>query len=557
MPSSSSAPNGTSPPQDQNDTVGHGTRLLPQVLDGLASTDPNHVLAMSAKVDISEGFNSYTALQLSQAVNYMSHWLKSQPGMSHTIAYIGTQDFRYWVMELAAIKIGHPLLLPSPKNALPNTASLLEETKCSMVFYSGNCKEQCVQLKGLVAGLQIVDVPDLDEMINTPSKPYPYNKTWEEAKDDVVMIVHTSGSTGAPRPIYYTNKVLAFPDASYRNPSIPGRMSLSLYSMIAKNKPFLSSTPFFHLSGIFFGVYAIFCPAISVIGPPDCPLTGKMVVEIAKRIELDGIIMVPSMFDVVFSEYRDEIRPYLGSLRHICWLGGPLAFSTGEWIVNNTNADLWQVFGSTEVGAYFMMSPPKSHWQYMEFHPITGPSVEQTAPDSELYEVVSRRQPDPNLAWSRMVFDVFPDIDEWRSKDLVSRCKDPGFEHLWKYEGRVDDIIGLSNALKVNPVHIETSLQSHPSLKGALVFGWDHTECGILLEPKDPKIAADALIEEVWPALESANALVPEHARIPKNLVIVSDPEKPFHRASKGSVVRLLTTKEYASEIEDVYRAAA
>lgn len=191
----------------------------------------------------------------------------------------------------------------------------------------------------------------------------------------------------------------------------------------------------------------------------------------------------------------------------------------------------------------------------MEFHPITGPSVEQIAPDSDLYEVVSRRLPDPNLAWSRMVFDIFPDIDEWRSKDLMSRCKDPGFENLWKYEGRVDDIIGLSNALKVNPVHIETSLQSHPALRGALVFGRDHTKCGILLEPKDPNIAADALIEEVWPALESANELVPEHARIRKDLIIVSDPERPFQRAGKGSVVRSLTMKDYESEIEDVYRS--
>lgn len=79
MPSSSSAPNGNSPPQDQNDTVGHGTRLLPQVLDGLASTDPNHVLAMAAKIDISEGFNSYTALQLSQAVNYLHVTLAKIP----------------------------------------------------------------------------------------------------------------------------------------------------------------------------------------------------------------------------------------------------------------------------------------------------------------------------------------------------------------------------------------------------------------------------------------------------------------------------------------------
>lgn len=225
--------------------------------------------------------------------------------------------------------------------------------------------------------------------------------------------------------------------------------------------------------------------------------------------------------------------------------------------MNNTKAHLWQIFGSTEVGAYYLMQPPRSHWQYLEFHPITGPTLEQISPGSELYEVVSRKMSDRNLAWSRMVFDVFPDIDEWRSKDLLSKCKDPGFENLWKYESRVDDIISLSNAYKVNPVHIETGMQSHPDLKGALVFGQNHTKCGILLEPKDPEISGDALIEKAWPSLEGANALVPEHARVHKNLIVVTSPEKPLPRASKGTIMRSLATEQYESEIEDAYRRAA
>ena len=167
-----------------------------------------------------------------------------------------------------------------------------------------------------------MEVPDLEEMISTPSKPYLYNKTWQEAKDDVVLVIHTSGSTGAPKPIYYTNKTMGFLDSAQLNPSIPGRTSPTCYTMIAKKKPFLSSTPFFHSSGICFGVYSIFCPATSVIGPPDAPPTGKMVVEIASKIELDGMIIVPSLCDAVFTEYKEEIRPFLGSVQHICWLGG-------------------------------------------------------------------------------------------------------------------------------------------------------------------------------------------------------------------------------------------
>lgn len=45
-----------------------------------------------------------------------------------------------------------------------------------------------------------------------------------------------------------------------------------------------------------------------------------------------------------------------------------------------------------------------------------------------------------------------------------------------------------------------------------------------------------ALVEQVWAAVEEANSLVPEYARIAKELVVVADPKKPFPRASKGTI---------------------
>ena len=203
-----------------------------------------------------------------------------------------------------------------------------------------------------------------------------------------------------------------------------------------------------------------------------------------------------------------------------------------------------------------MVVAPRSHWQYMEFHPIVGPTMERLAPDSDLYEVVSRRQPDPAFDWSRPVFSIFPEQKEWRSKDILSRCKDPGFENLWKYEGRLDDMMILSNGLKVNPLHIETRLQSHPSLKGCLVVGVGYKKCGLLIEPKNPVVKREAVVEHIWPAVEQANSLVPEHARIEKNMVVVADPERPFPRASKGTIIRSLTIKAYEREIEEIYCAA-
>ena len=136
----------------------------------------------------------------------------------------------------------------------------------------------------------------------------------------------------------------------------------------------------------------------------------------------------------------------------------------------------------------------------------------------------------------------------------MRRCPDPGFENLWKYEGRVDDMMVLSNGLKVSPVHLETRLQVHTVLKGSLVFGDVHTSCGLLLEPKEQGIKREALMEKVWGAVEEANAFVPEHARVSRDKVVITTDERPFLRASKGTVVRKLTLGLYQNKIKRTYK---
>lgn len=188
--------------------INHGRRLLPQVLDELAVSDPEHVMGMMAKsADISQGFNNLTALQLSKAIDYMAHCFDKLLGKVSDdtftpIVFIGLQDFRYWAMELAAIKTSHPILLPSVKNALPNTVSLINTTGAKTLFYSGKgpLEEQALALQKLVPGLSIYEIPALEEMYTIPAPSYPYTKTFQEAKHDRVIIVHTSGSTGNPKP---------------------------------------------------------------------------------------------------------------------------------------------------------------------------------------------------------------------------------------------------------------------------------------------------------------------------------------------------------------------
>ena len=111
----------------------------------------------------------------------------------------------------------------------------------------------------------------------------------------------------------------------------------------------------------------------------------------------------------------------------------------------------------------------------------------------------------------------------------------------------------MSNGAKVDPLHIEVKLADHPLLKGCLMLGEGHTDCGMLLEPKEADIAKEDLLASVWPAIEEANLLVPARARVLKQLIVVASTEKPLARSVKGTLMRKLSLKLYELEIQQAY----
>lgn len=127
------------------------------------------------------------------------------------------------------------------------------------------------------------------------------------------------------------------------------------------------------------------------------------------------------------------------------------------------------------------------------------------------------------------------------------------------YCGRLDDVIVFSNGEKLNPVSMEEHIIGHPAVKGALVVGQERFQPALILEPMTPcadDAAAQALIEDVWPLVEKANAGTVAHGKITRWLVTVSPPGKDFLRTPKGTTLRAATVKLFAEEIESVYQNA-
>lgn len=175
------------------------------------------------------------------------------------------------------------------------------------------------------------------------------------------------------------------------------------------------------------------------------------------------------------------------------------------------------------------------------------------SPEEGSFELTIRRK-HPGDYGTQPAFLTFPDLSEWRTRDLFR--PHPTLKDHWLYNGRADNIIVFSNGEKLNPVTMEEIIVGHPALKGVLVFGQGRFQPGLILEahvtPQEDA-AREALIDQVWPLIEHANKKTVAHGHVAREMIMLADAEKPFLRAGKGTVQRTATLRLYEHSIDSIY----
>jgi thioester reductase-like protein/aryl carrier-like protein len=163
----------------------------------------------------------------------------------------------------------------------------------------------------------------------------------------------------------------------------------------------------------------------------------------------------------------------------------------------------------------------------------------------------------PETAPYQAVFATYPDLTEFRTKDLFT--KHPTIPNIWTHASRSDDVIVFLNGEKVNPVDFESRVCRHPAVAAALMFGEKRFEAGILVELVDSQtklsVAVRArIVKDIWPVIEEANSILPAYARVDEAHIIFTTPEQAVLRTMKGTVRRAATVELYKDAIEKVYR---
>ncbi|KAL7941402.1 NRPS-like enzyme [Trichoderma barbatum] len=536
------------------------TRSLINIIEDDAATDPNRpFIFIPRSSQPQDGWEPVTYTQMVNAVNHVAHTVQKMV-VNHkrddnfpTVAYIGPNDVRYIIIMLACIKAKCKAFFTSPRNTIEGQLSLLEATNCHYFVY-GEGYRPLIDKVLAQRQMHTSYVASAKEWLTAKSDPFPYSFSASESRWHPWITLHTSGSTGIPKPIIMTQASIQIANTlrSYRDK----QNNVSLYEgWSLRASRLFNAMPLFHACGIvittvFSAYYGLPC-ALSV---PDKPLSEDLTKECLAFAGVDAAITPPSIIEGMAAT-EDGLKA-LTNLNFVSYGGGPLSGSVGNKLVAN-GAFIINLVASTETFPMALQFQPNPElWQYSIFNPeVIGAEFTPTPWDG-IYELAFRRKDtsDPGL---QSVFYNFPDKQEFITGDLFQAHET--LPNHYKYYGRNDNVIVFSNGEKLNPVTIEDIVISHPAIKNVLVVGQERFQPAMILEPKDPlkdDVEAEALIDDVWPLIEQANKQTVAHGQIVRELVAVSHPDMPFFVAGKGTVQRVRTVNLYKDYIDGIYERA-
>lgn len=429
--------------------------------------------------------------------------------------------------------------------------------------------------------IRIVQCPGLNELLDSSFSHYPFPKIFAKARDEPLVVVHTSGTTSVPKPIIYTHDFAASYIQWSQLEAPPGFESQ--VSLLQSNR-LMVTLPFFHVSGsaTMYRIYKCLQPRHTLHGHrvmvslkqagnlyatlfdaianqttvitllAGAAPSAQLVVESLKHERVDAIVLAAPLLEQAGKDPKmlDFITSRVGT---ITYGGGDVSQSTGNAI--GSRSKVFNFNGSTETGSYPLLRPcgtyPFDDWKYYHPHPAAG--LEFRPSTQGLYEAFIVRNTD--FEDEQPVFKIFPDLMEYQTNDLFAPHQfKPG---LWAYQGRADDIIVFKSSFLCNPIAMEQRLSDLPEIRTALMAGTGRYQSALLIEAESEQVmtatAKSNFMERIWPIIEETNHTYPKDAHVSRSHILLADPKIPIQRAGKGTVQRGPTLKLYQDALAALY----
>ncbi|RAH64234.1 AMP-binding enzyme [Aspergillus aculeatinus CBS 121060] len=537
--------------------VQHGKRIIASVIEARAKKDDDAPW-VSLPIDdenMSLGFKDISFRTFNNAANHAAHWLRQNlPETTEPFqkfAYAGPKDLRYPILAVAAAKLQKVLILPSPLVTAEAQRRILESQKCTVYLRPSTMKAQVDAILHDAPHIQTIDIPDLEQFLKvTESEPVTYSKTWDEGKNDPWLVFHTSGTTGNPKPVTWTHRMMASIDMMAAAPNIKDSMVHR-----AANHRLFTPIPSLHLTGMMLILATTTYVNMTAVLGPSTALTPATVISVFQNAHIDGTLLPPALIDgLCLSEAG---LAALRSLSFLMYTGAPLAAKSAALLTPYIPVVINGV-GTTEAGGYFATHHEHRDadaYLWLSFAQQKGATFEPRTADG-LHELVFVRDDPATIAKNvdldaddePVIFQTYPHLTRFETHDLWR--PHPVHRDLWQIVGRTDDYVPLSHSDGLHASSLEPEITAHPAVRAALIGGHGRAKPVLLVQLVEGMTASEFEVESLRPYVDKVNARVHECVRLEMGRVIVASEEKPFLYTAKQSVARMQSLGLYEAEIE-------
>jgi fatty-acyl-CoA synthase len=532
------------------------------LFDEVASRFP----AGDALIDIPKG-RRYSYRKLSEVVNQLARgFLKLGIRHGEHVALWTPNISEYIITELAVAKIG-AVLVSVDMNAQPqqleyllrqsDTAFLIMSEGVKGDEYIGMIRQLCPEVDSSEPGrLDCQALPELRHLIVISEKTCPGMRMWEEVlesgrnvpdlllserqsscrQDDVVTLLYTSGTTGAPKGVMSTHiGIINTTLASAENQRLTERDRLCL------------SVPLAHMFGCICVTVAALVKGATIVISAEIFDPGKVLDAITKE-RCTAIYGSPGAFIAMME--RPEYAPAnLGSLRTGIMGGAQCPLEVMKRVVEEMGArEIVIGYGQTEASSWITMTQPDDPLELRVStvgRPIPNVEVKLIDPQSggevptgAIGEICAR-------GFNMSGYYKMPaatanaiDSDGWLHTGDLGTMDGDGYVRT---TGRLKEVI-VRGEETIYPTEIEEILFSHPKISNVQIFG------------VPSKISGEDV--EAWIKLEEGSSVTQEEildfcrgklpgSRLPRYIKFVTEfPMTPLGKVQKFKM-RESAIKEY------------
>lgn len=353
----------------------------------------------------------------------------------------------------------------------------------------------------------------------------------EKESKKVAWIIHSSGSTGFPKPIFITN--------------------FGCLANFQKGLGFRSFTvsPLFHSHALMEFGRAIYAKRPMFFGNHQLPVTRQSLLAALRVAKPEMVCAVPYVLKLLAE--KDEGIAELAKAKVVMYGGSACPDPLGDELVSK-GVNLAGNYGATETGFIMNSFRPAgdTEWNYLRLHKPVANHVLMDEITPGIFECVAL-----DGLPSKVATNTDDPPGAFRTKDLFMRHPDPGKSNYWKYVSRLDDRLTLVNGEKVLPLPIEGHIRKSELIKEVAVFGFQRSVPGVIVFRSEQAATLDDedFLDAIWPRIEEANRQAETFSRIPRDLVIVRAFDEVYPRTDKATIIRAQLYEQYKDVIQQAY----